>query len=87
MERHKDFWESILFFKNNFEGNPINVHQKVDVKNNGLIEARHFGIWLNLWYETLDTFYEGNLAQVAKHRARKMGTKIMLSVFEGRPKF
>ncbi len=76
LERLKDFWLSILFFKNNFEGNPINVHQKVDAKNNGLIEARHFGIWLNLWYETLDTYYEGNLAQVVKLRARKMERKL-----------
>jgi hemoglobin len=66
LERLTDFWESILFIKNNFEGNSINVHQKVDVKNNGLIEARHFGIWLNLCYETLDTYYEGESSPSSK---------------------
>lgn len=77
MERITDFWESILFFKNNFKGDFIKADQKVEAENKVLIEAQYFGIWLNLWHKTLDTYYKGNLVQLAKNRACKLGTKII----------
>lgn len=82
------FWETSLFMTRKLEkkyhGNPIDAHIKVDKQNNNSITEMHFGIWLNLWYETLQELFEGEVTENAKRRARKMGTFIYLKLFEAR---
>ena len=82
------FWESSLFMgkplKKKYKGNPLEVHAKVDQENNNSITEHHFGIWLNLWFETIEQFFSGENAELAKRRARKMGTFIHLKIFEAR---
>lgn len=82
------FWESSLFMgkplKKKYKGNPLDVHVKVDQENNNSITEHHFGIWLNLWFETIEQFFSGENAELAKRRARKMGTFIHLKIFEAR---
>ncbi|MEZ4975314.1 MAG: group III truncated hemoglobin [Flavobacteriaceae bacterium] len=84
IEKLTDFWQSSLFLDRKYTGNPLEVHVKVDKENNHAITEYHFGIWLNLWYETIDTFFEGEVADNAKHRARKMGTFLYLNIFQAR---
>ena len=79
-----DFWEGNLFFRKKYLGNPLLKHVEVDKFHHGTIEAKHFGIWLNLWYETVDALFEGEVAQRAKNRARNMSTFIHLKIFEAR---
>ena len=79
-----DFWESSLFLKLKFLGDPLQAHIKVDKAHNNAITELHFGIWLNYWSQTIDELYEGDIAQNAKRRARKMGTFIYLKIFEAR---
>lgn len=90
LEHLTTFWESSLFMtkklEHNYKGNPLEVHVKVDQENNNLITELHFGIWLNLWYQTLNELYEGEVTENAKRRARKMGTFLHLSIFEARQK-
>ncbi len=81
-----DFWETNLFFRKKYKGNPLQKHVDVDEAHDGVINEMHFGVWLNLWYQTLDTLFEGEVAQIAKNRARNMGTFIHLKVFEARMK-
>ncbi len=78
------FWESSLFMKTRYHGNPLEVHAKVDKENNNSITELHFGIWLNLWYQTIDELFVGDYAENAKRRARKMGTFLYLKIFEAR---
>jgi len=78
------FWESSLFLKTKYYGNPLEAHVKVDAANNNTITELHFGIWLNLWFETIDDLFEGDYAENAKRRARKMGTFLYLKIFEAR---
>jgi len=85
-EHLTDFWESNLFFKKSYTGDPIGKHVAVDEANDGSIGALHFGHWLNLWYQTVDAMFEGEVAQIAKNRARNMGTFIHLKIFEARSK-
>ena len=59
-------------------------HTEVDKAVGGSINEMHFGVWLNLWYETLDELFEGDVAQIAKNRARNMGTFMHLKIFEAR---
>lgn len=82
------FWETSLFMTRRLEqkyhGNPLDVHVKVDQKFKHRITELHFGIWLNLWYETITERFEGEVAENAKRRARKMGTFMYLKIFEAR---
>lgn len=84
LERLTTFWESSLFLKTKYLGNPLEVHVKVDKENNNSITELHFGIWLNLWFQTIDALFEGDYAENAKRRARKMGTFLYLKIFEAR---
>lgn len=84
LDKLTDFWESNLFFKALYTGNPQKVHVKVDQENHQEISSYHFGIWLNLWFETIDELFEGELANRAKNNARKMSSHLYLKIFEAR---
>lgn len=82
------FWETSLFMTKKLEkkyyGNPLEAHVKVDNAHNNSITELHFGIWLNLWFETLDELFAGEITENAKRRARKMGTFMYLNIFKAR---
>ncbi len=84
------FWETSLFMTkkldHKYNGNPLEVHVRVDQENNHRITEMHFGIWINLWFETLDALFEGEITENAKRRARKMGTFLYLNIFQARQK-
>ncbi|MDG1711913.1 MAG: group III truncated hemoglobin [Flavobacteriaceae bacterium] len=80
LEHLTDFWETQLFFVGMFKGNPLKKHVEVDSQTN------HFGVWLNYWFETFDFLFEGERVQVAKNRARIMGSHLYLKLLEARPK-
>ena len=81
-----DFWEMNLFGGRNFNGNPIEAHNRVDQNFNESITSDVFGAWLNLWFATIDEYFEGENAAILKRRARKMGTMLYLNIFENRQK-
>lgn len=82
-----DFWETNLFVRIKYKGNPVKVHQEVDLKTRGHIHQGLFFRWLQLWYETIDELFEGELAALAKARARKMATHLFMKVFIARQKY
>jgi len=84
IQRLTTFWESSLFLKTRYTGNPLQAHIKVDKDNNNSITELHFGLWLNLWYQTIDELFVGDYAENAKRRARKMGTFLYLNIFQSR---
>lgn len=84
IDRLTNFWESSLFLKTKYLGNPLEVHVRVDQENNNSITELHFGLWLNLWFQTIDELFEGDYAENAKQRARKMGTFLYLNIFQAR---
>ena len=89
IERLTTFWETSLFMTRKLEkkyyGNPLEVHVQVDKENNHTITEHHFGAWLNLWFQTIDEHFEGEVADNAKRRARKMGSFMYLNIFQARP--
>ena len=80
-----DFWETQLLLVRKYRGNPIVAHQKVDNKTKHSISPEHFGLWLNLWFETLDELFEGETTWVAKNRAQKMSTMLYMEMYKHRP--
>ena len=84
LEKLTDFWETNLFGIRKYKGNPIAVHNKVDKHFQEKITPYEFGIWLNYWFQTLDSLFEGENATILKNRARRMGGNIYLNMFRNR---
>ena len=51
---------------------------------NHSVKQKHFGIWLNLWFETIDEYFMGQLADRAKNNARKMASHLFMSMYKNR---
>ncbi len=83
-EKLTDFWESNLFFTGAYQGNPALAHVKVDMGHENSITEYHFGIWLNLWFQTINEMYAGEMAERLKHNARKMSTHLFLRIYQHR---
>jgi hemoglobin len=85
LDKLTDFWETNLFGVTKFKGNPTQKHINVDKNLNYSIEQKHFGRWLQIWFETIDELYEGEYADKAKNSARKMSTGQYLAIWQQRP--
>ncbi len=85
LERLADFWETNLFGVAKFKGSPTQKHINVDKNLNYSIEQKHFGTWLQLWFETIDELFTGAYADKAKNSARKMSTGQFLAIWQHRP--
>jgi len=84
LEKLTDFWEANILGTKNYNGNPITVHNAVDKKFNHQITSNLFGIWLNLWFATLDELFEGENVEILKRRAQKMSTFLFMNIFKSR---
>ncbi len=80
-----DFWESNLFGVRTFRGSPSKAHVKVDKNLHHSISQDHFAQWLQLWFETIDELYKGELATRAKDMARRMSTGQYIHIWQSRP--
>ena len=83
-----DFWEMILLQTGPGAGkfNPTKVHREVDEKVDYSIDQVHFGSWLELWFGTIDQYFEGEVADYAKEHARRMAHMLFMRIWEARPK-
>jgi hemoglobin len=57
------FWNTALFGEKGYVGNPFSKHITLN------INADHFNRWLNLFNQTIDTYFKGEIANNAKWRA------------------
>lgn len=81
-----DFWEMILLKSGPGEAkfNPTIVHREVDAKVDHSIDQAHFGNWLELWFATIDRYFEGEVADFAKEHARRMAHMLFMRIWEAR---
>ncbi|MHA7128878.1 group III truncated hemoglobin [Algoriphagus namhaensis] len=81
-----DFWEMILLKTGPGQAkfNPTKVHREVDEQVNHQIDQVHFGHWLELWFRTVDRYFEGENADFAKEHARRMAHMLFLRIWEAR---
>ena len=63
-----DFWETILFDRIKYKGNPMTKHIVLSKKEP--MTSEHFERWLLLWNETVNENFEGNRAAEAINRAQ-----------------
>ncbi len=67
LERMYRFWNTVLFGKQDYRGNPFSKHRQLP------IQEKHFERWLSLLNQTLDENFKGSKAEEVKSRAYKMG--------------
>lgn len=75
------FWQTILLDDHTYYGSPFIPHAYLPV------EREHFDRWLFLFFETIDTFYDGEKAMKAKWQANRMAEmfQIKISRIQGKP--
>ena len=69
------FWENVLFFTGDYEGNPMITHREVNQKNT--TEPVHFQRWMKLFDATVDELYEGPNATKMKEHASAISAAML----------
>jgi len=64
------FWQSVLLGAASYKGNVMLEH--IQLNKRVSLEEKHFDRWIELWEATINTSFEGALAEEAKKRARLM---------------
>ena len=70
-----DFFENILLSSGNYEGNPMDAHEKLHQKNE--VRGEHFQHWIVLFDATVDEFFVGAKAEEIKQRATNIAAAMM----------
>lgn len=65
------FWNAVLFGETGYKGNPFSKHAPLK------INPPHFERWLQLFGETIDSHFEGPVAEDTKKRAGLMADVFM----------
>lgn len=72
LRRMVDFWSTILLYTRKYKDDPMPKHMKLPV------EQRHFDRWLELFNETLDALFAGEVTENAKLRAASIARIMMV---------
>lgn len=72
LEKMYLFWNAALFGEKRYMGNPFSKRAKMDT-----IGPAHFERWLFLFYQTIDEYFIGSMANDAKWRASVMADNFM----------
>jgi len=62
-----DFWDSILFDKATYKGNPMLKHMALNEKIE--LTDERFDRWLALWKQTIESNFKGEIADKANQKA------------------
>jgi hemoglobin len=65
-----DFWESILFGKAVYKGNPMLTHFALNEQTP--LQSEQFDIWKNLFFQTADDLFIGSNAELIKQKAQSI---------------
>ena len=65
-----DFWETLLLDASSYSKNAMEVHYTLNRKIP--LEEKHFQRWLQLFFETVNELFIGNIAAMAKTKAKSI---------------
>ncbi len=74
LEKMYRFWQTVLLQDHTYFGSPFSPHAKLPV------EQKHFDTWLQLWHDTVDSFFSGEKADEAKWRGDKMAVMFLSKI-------
>ncbi|MBA4153554.1 group III truncated hemoglobin [Flavobacterium sp.] len=75
-----DFWENVLFFTGNFDGNPMQKHK--ELHNKCPLSHAHFDHWNEVFRLTVDELFVGEKAEEIKLRAKSISDVIMYKTIQ-----
>jgi hemoglobin len=75
-----DFWENVLFFTGNFDGNPMQKHK--ELHNKCPLSHAHFDHWNEVFRITVDELFVGEKAEEIKLRAKSISDVIMYKTIQ-----
>ena len=78
MDTLVNFWDSILFQSDTYRKNAMQPHMVLHQKSP--LEKHHFETWLAYFNETVDEFFEGDKAHLAKERAVSIATVMQIKI-------
>lgn len=73
-----DFWESVLLNKNIYHNNTMKIHLELNDKMP--LTKNHFDIWLSHFTTTIDELFKGDIALLAKQRAKSVATVMQIKI-------
>lgn len=74
-----NFWENVVFYTGNYEGNPIAKHAAVHLLKP--LRMEHFMRWQSLFNETVNEYFAGKNADLIKQKAASIGTVMQVKLF------
>lgn len=75
-----NFWENILFFTEKYEGNPMNVHKRLDASHK--MSLKDFQRWNSLFMDTVNELFKGERASLMKETALNVSAVMQSSLFK-----
>ena len=60
------FWHTVLLRRPDYFGDPVPMHFNMQ------LTKEHFDYWLKVWVDTVDSLFQGNIADRAKFRGETM---------------
>lgn len=73
-----DFWDSVLFGRSGFKGDPLRVH--VALARRTPMGSRQFDRWVALFSATVDELFGGPVADLAKLRASRIAVTMQQQI-------
>lgn len=73
-----DFWENLIFFDNDYEGNPMSIHKTIDKKHP--MKKKDFNRWTKLFSQIVDTHFEGPNAEQIKLKSTRIASIMQQSL-------
>lgn len=75
-----DFWENLLFYTGQYEGNPMAKHHNIHQVSR--LKMEHFRRWQTLFTETVKENFEGANAKKIIEKASNIGTVMQMKLFK-----
>jgi len=69
-----NFWEKVLFGNAVYFNNPLAVHQKLHERLP--LQPEHFLRWVEVFSQTVESLFVGEMADLAKSRARAIADSL-----------
>jgi hemoglobin len=73
-----NFWDNVVFYTNNFSGNPMQVHKHIHALH--ALTGADFKQWYRLFVQTVDELNEGDNAELIKQRALSVATIMQIKI-------
>lgn len=72
------FWENVLFMNGSYSGNPMAAHLRLHERTP--LSKEDFDHWYKLFRETVDEYFEGDMAESARQRALSIATMMQIRI-------